>query len=180
MIQSANCSLLQLCAALALSAPSIGIAADAYVPGPGAEWARVEAAAAGMDAARLADAIEFAKSMETDFPSDFSMQQKIFGRPIGPVPTSRAATNGMVLRKGYIVAEWGDTAAVDPVYSAAKSFLSTLAGIASDRGLIEVRDPVKKTAKAKTSKIAAMRVAARRFRGGAAASRFRSAAAASA
>jgi CubicO group peptidase (beta-lactamase class C family) len=46
------------------------------------------------------------------------------------------------VRHGYIVAEWGDTRAVDPVYSIAKSVLSTLAGLAADGGLINVHDPV--------------------------------------
>jgi CubicO group peptidase (beta-lactamase class C family) len=47
------------------------------------------------------------------------------------------------VRRGYIVAEFGDIKANDPVYSVAKSFLSTVAGIAVDRGLIRnVDDPV--------------------------------------
>ena len=37
---------------------------------------------------------------------------------------------------GYIVAEFGDTKANDPVYSVAKSFLSTTASIAFAKGLI--------------------------------------------
>jgi CubicO group peptidase (beta-lactamase class C family) len=115
-----------------------------YVPGPGTAWERRAPATAGMDADALAAAVEFAKINETDFPGDFSTQEKIFGRPIGPVPASRAATNGIVLRHGYIVAEWGDTEAADPTYSVAKSFLSTLAGIAFEQGLIRDLDrPVK-------------------------------------
>jgi CubicO group peptidase (beta-lactamase class C family) len=120
--------------------------ADTYVPSPGPDWQRLSPEAAGMDATKLAAAIAFASSNETDFPADFSAQRRIFGRPLGPVPTSRAATNGIVLRHGYIVAEWGDTAAVDPVYSEAKSFVSTLTGLAANDGLIDIHDPVKKTA----------------------------------
>ena len=59
---------------------------------------------------------------------DFSTQEEIFGKLLGPMPTSRAATNGLVLRHGYIVAEWGDTERADPTYSVAKSVLSTIAG----------------------------------------------------
>ena len=56
-----------------------------------------------------------------------------------------AATNGMIIRHGYIAAEFGDTKAVDPIYSAAKSFLSTVCGLAVAQGLIrDVNDPVAK------------------------------------
>ena len=76
---------------------------------------------------------------------DFSTQEEIFGTLLGPMPTSRAATNGIVLRHGYIVAEWGDTRAVDPTYSVAKSVLSTLVGISHERGLIpDIHEPVAK------------------------------------
>jgi len=48
-----------------------------------------------------------------------------------------------VIRKGYIVAEFGDTQRVDPTYSVAKSYLSTLLGLAIDRGRIrKITDPV--------------------------------------
>jgi CubicO group peptidase (beta-lactamase class C family) len=41
-----------------------------------------------------------------------------------------------VLRGGLVVAEWGDTARADMTFSVAKSYLSILAGLAWDRGLI--------------------------------------------
>jgi CubicO group peptidase (beta-lactamase class C family) len=48
-----------------------------------------------------------------------------------------------VLRNGYIVAEWGDTRRVDMTFSVAKSYLSTTAGLAFDRGLIrDLHEPV--------------------------------------
>jgi CubicO group peptidase (beta-lactamase class C family) len=66
---------------------------------------------------------------------------------LGPLPKRRGEQNGLIIRHGYIVAEWGDTDQVDPTYSAAKSFLSTLCGLAVDRGLIKsVHDPVKQYA----------------------------------
>lgn len=74
---------------------------------------------------------------------NFSTQEEIFGKLLGPMPTSRAKTNGLVLRHGYIVAEWGDTQQPDPTYSVAKSLLSTLTGISVTKGLISnVQDPV--------------------------------------
>jgi CubicO group peptidase (beta-lactamase class C family) len=52
--------------------------------------------------------------------------------------------NGVIVRHGYIVAEFGDTAAVDPTYSVAKSYLSTLLGLSLDRGMIHsIQDPVR-------------------------------------
>ena len=63
--------------------------------------------------------------------------QEIFGKLLGPIPNSRAATNGIILRHGYIVAEWGDTKHADPTYSCAKSFLSVIMGITIDKGIVK-------------------------------------------
>ncbi len=115
-----------------------------YFPPKGDNWARITPEKAGMNAALLDSAVAFAKTQETtQMKPDFSSQEEIFGTLLGPMPTSRAATSGIVLRHGYIVAEWGDTRAVDPTYSVAKSVLSTLVGISHERGLIpDINDPV--------------------------------------
>lgn len=109
-------------------------------------WARLSPEKAGMNAGLLDEAVAFAKTQETQqMKPDFSTQEEIFGKLLGPMPTSRAATNGIILRHGYIVAEWGDTRAVDPTYSVAKSVLSTLVGISHERGLIpDIHEPVAK------------------------------------
>ena len=115
-----------------------------YYP-PAGSWERKPPGAVGMDAALLAKAVEFAMTQETNKPMDFSDQERIFGEPLGPLPKRRAHTNGLVVRHGYIVAEFGETTKVDPTYSAAKSYLSTIAGLAVDQGLIDnVHDPVGK------------------------------------
>ena len=141
--------LLALPFAVACTRPATPTAATAaaptaYFPAPGEGWLRQAPAAAGFDSARLAAAITFAQTQETtQMTPNFSTQEEIFGKLLGPMPTSRAATNGLILRHGYIVAEWGDTQRPDPTYSAAKSFLSTLLGISLDRGLIKnIKDPV--------------------------------------
>jgi len=84
----------------------------------------------GMNAAKLQQAIEYAQAHGStwDFEKD---QVRTFGAVLGPLPKQRAATNGIILRHGYIVAEFGDTKANDPVYSVAKSFLSTYAVLPS-------------------------------------------------
>ena len=141
--------LLALPFAVACTRPATPTAATvaaptAYFPAPGEGWLRQAPAAAGFDSARLAAAMAFAQTQETtQMTPNFSTQEEIFGKLLGPMPTSRAATNGLILRHGYIVAEWGDTQLPDPTYSAAKSFLSTLLGISLDRGLIkDLKDPV--------------------------------------
>jgi CubicO group peptidase (beta-lactamase class C family) len=109
--------------------------AASYFP-PAQTWQHKAPADLGMDPARLAEAIAFAQSHETERARDFSDQQKTFGTPLGSLPTKRAATNGVVIYKGYVVAEFGDTGFVDPTYSVAKSMLSTVAGVAVRDGRI--------------------------------------------
>lgn len=119
--------------------------AAAYFP-PAGQWARKSPAELGMDPARLAEAVAFAQAHETTRARDFSDQQQTFGQPLGSLPTRRAATNGLVIYKGYVVAEFGDTHFVDPTYSVAKSMLSTVTGIAVRDGRIADLDaPVGKT-----------------------------------
>ena len=114
-----------------------------YYPPPG-DWQKKAPAEVGMDAAKLRQAVEYAQAHGStwDFDKD---QVRTFGTPLGPLPKQRAATNGIILRHGYIVAEFGDTKTNDPVYSVAKSFLSTPFALAVAQGLIaDVNDPVAK------------------------------------
>lgn len=130
---------LSLVAGLLFAAP---IAAQTPYYPPAGSWARRTPAELGMDPERLAAAIEFARSRETTREIDFSDQERIFGSLLGSVPTRRATTNGLVIYKGYVVAEFGDTTWVDPTYSAAKSMMATVAGIAVRDGLIRLDEPV--------------------------------------
>jgi CubicO group peptidase (beta-lactamase class C family) len=137
-MKSRICFLLSaiLCASTAL------VAQKSYFP-PAGKWQRKSPSELGLDPAKLQQAVEFAQANGStwDFEKD---QVRTFGAVLGPLPKSRAATNGIILRHGYIAAEFGDVQANDPVYSVAKSFLSTVASIAVARGLIrDVNDPVK-------------------------------------
>jgi CubicO group peptidase (beta-lactamase class C family) len=117
--------------------------AATYFP-PAGTWQHKSPAAVGLDSVKLQQAVDYAlaNGSKWDFDKD---QVRTFGTPLGPLPKSRAATNGIILRHGYIVAQFGDVKAADPVYSVAKSFLSTVAGVAVARGLIKnVNDPVAK------------------------------------
>src|SRR5262245_52659749 len=114
---------------LALVLPAFGAIAQAPAPQPAAKATSVQAAAyfppkgswehrapaeVGMDADKLAAAVAFATAHPTDWPQDFHTQEQMFGRLLGPLPKTRADTNGLVIRRGYVVAEFGDVAAVDP------------------------------------------------------------------
>ena len=126
---------------------SMGVAAAPVAPyfPPAGEWARKAPAELGMDPAALAAAVQYAQSQETQRAIDFSDQEKTFGSRLGSMPSRRAHTNGVVIYKGYVVAEFGDTAFVDPTYSVAKSMLSTVAGVAQRDGRIgKLNEPVGK------------------------------------
>ena len=112
-----------------------------YFPPPGDAWERREPAELGMHPGRLAAAVRFAIENETSMPVDLEagMRERLAGKPhnelLGPLKP-RGSANGLVLRHGYIVAEWGDTRRVDMTFSVTKSYLATVAGLALDRGRI--------------------------------------------
>ena len=118
---------------------AVGAASAVYYP-PAGSWAKKTPAEVGMDPVKLDDAVSFARARESERQMDFSDQERIFGSLLGSVPTRRAHTNGLVIYKGYVVAEFGDTTWVDPTYSVAKSMLSTVAAIAARDGKIRNLD----------------------------------------
>ena len=124
----------------AVSAQARAVPGTAYVPPPGT-WARRAPADAGVDPARLDSAIAFAIRSESRAPRDLEAAHfQTFGReplgdPVAPFST-RGDPSGLVIRGGYVIAAWGDPARVDMTFSVTKSFLSTVVGLAHDRGLI--------------------------------------------
>jgi CubicO group peptidase (beta-lactamase class C family) len=48
----------------------------------------------------------------------------------------RAPLNGIIIHHGYVVAEWGETRKVDMTHSVSKTFLTTVVGLAWQKGLI--------------------------------------------
>ncbi|MET0981331.1 MAG: serine hydrolase, partial [Telluria sp.] len=123
-------------------AGAIAAPAAPYFP-PAGEWAHKQPAALGMDPKALAAAVQYAQSHETERALDFSDQDATFGTRLGSMPTRRARTNGVVIYKGFVVAEFGDTSFVDPTYSVAKSMLATVAGVAVRDGRIgKLDEPV--------------------------------------
>ena len=105
------------------------------------DWQRRTPAQAGLDAAALADAITFAVANENPAPKDLARAHaqgigasEPFDTPIGPFK-ERGATNGLIVKNGYVVAEWGDPARVDMTFSVTKTFLSTVVGLAVAEGV---------------------------------------------
>ena len=124
-------------------------AADVYWPEAGDRWARRAPREVGLDSVRLAQAIAFAIASESKGPRNLeTLHYQTFGREpfgvaVGPF-SERGDPTGIILRHGYIVAEWGDPERVDMTFSVSKSFLSTTVGLAVDRGLIrDVNDLVR-------------------------------------
>jgi len=111
-------------------------AVDGYTPGTGNDWERRQPEDVGMDATALSTAIEFiiASDATTEHAGRVALDLPD-NDILGPLK-ERGEVNGMVLCHGYVVAEWGDTQRVDMTYSISKSYLSTAAGLALDRGLI--------------------------------------------
>jgi CubicO group peptidase (beta-lactamase class C family) len=122
-----------------------------HVPGP--EWEARAPTSLGLSADALAAAAHYHRKHESAWPRDFITAS---GRYIGVADepeTSevlggvrpRGEPNGMVIRDGFVAAEWGDTRRADMTFSVAKSYLAVLAGVAVDRGLLALDDRVGET-----------------------------------
>ena len=117
-----------------------------YFPAYG-QWESRQPESMGVDTALLNRAIAFAVENEIDYPKDLRIPiLQSFGREpgfriMGPV-VDRGGASGVVIRKGYIIATWGDIEKPDQTFSATKSYLSTVAGLAWDDGLFGVTDKV--------------------------------------
>lgn len=152
-------------ALLLLAGAKTADAQAVYYPGRDADWERRAPAQVGMNAARLAEAVAFAKAAEAKSPRDLeaahyqTFGREPFGDAVGPFK-ERGPQTGIVLRHGYIVAEWGEPDRVDMTFSVTKSFLSTVVGLAWDRRMIPdldapVRDAMAPIVPAAPSSLAA-------------------------
>jgi len=119
-----------------------------YYP-PRGSWERASPETNGMDTAKLTAAIDLAQSKAVVEPKDlaiaitdsFSPREPDF-RILGPTKP-REDSSGLVIRKGFIVAEWGDVDRVDMTFSAVKSYLSTIMALALRDGLVDnIQAPV--------------------------------------
>jgi CubicO group peptidase (beta-lactamase class C family) len=125
--------------ASAAQAPST---ASRYFP-PAGVWPPRDPPALGLDKVKLDDAIAFAianqnpntKDLAVDIPSTFRNEAP-YNNVIGPTQ-ERTGSNGVIIRRGYVAAQWGDTNRADMTFSVTKTFLSTVVGLAFDRGSIK-------------------------------------------
>ena len=112
-----------------------------YYPDRGS-WEHRSPASMGVDAERLSNAIDSIKAHEYTGPKDLrrailkGFEREPYHQILGPV-RRRGGPAGMILKEGYVIAEWGDTQRVDMTFSVTKSYLSTVAGLAVDAGLIQ-------------------------------------------
>ncbi len=112
---------------------------------PDKEWQIKKPAEVGMDAELLQAAVDFAVASETNAPRDLKLNhyrsfgREPFGEAIGPIK-DRGDQTGIIIKNGYVVAQWGEPWRIDMTHSVTKSFLSTVVGLAYDRGLIKSID----------------------------------------
>jgi hypothetical protein len=109
-------------ATVALAAAASAQTTAPYFPERG-DWQSRPPQQSGFDVARLEEAIRFAVANENPAPKDQAqVQRQTFGKSephseiIGPMKV-RAALNGLIVHRGYVVAEWGDTNSVDMTHS---------------------------------------------------------------
>ena len=104
--------------------------------------------AAGIDSEQLAVLIDLAIRHETELIVGIdtaSTKARRLRKGLGPNAdtrvdgpfTPRGRANGLVVRRGQVIARWGDTSFVSEIASATKSFLSLLCGVAHEHDLIE-------------------------------------------
>lgn len=117
-----------------------------YVP-PAEPAAWAECRSSAFDAAgnfAAGNETKWSRDLALEIPRQFD-EQPPWNEVLGPV-RPRGGPNGLILRGGHIVAEWGNTKQIDQTFSVAKSYLSIVAGLAFDRGLIrEVNEPICRT-----------------------------------
>ena len=119
-----------------------------YFPPKDGKWKQKSPESVGIDKEKLFQAVSFAKGNEYSGSRDLEIailkafEHEPYHKILGPTK-HRGGSAGIILKDGYIVAEWGDVSRVDMTFSVTKSYLSTVAGLALDDNVIEnITDPV--------------------------------------
>jgi CubicO group peptidase (beta-lactamase class C family) len=109
---------------------------------PDSTWQTKKPAELKMNAALIDSAISFAihNDSKTDYDLRIANLKAYANEPnyriAGPM-RERGKPAGIILKNGYIIAQWGDIKRVDMTFSVSKSFLSTVAGLAVDDHLLK-------------------------------------------
>ncbi|MGE5519506.1 MAG: serine hydrolase domain-containing protein [Candidatus Dadabacteria bacterium] len=112
---------------------------------PDTNWQTRTPAEENMRAGLVDSAVKFAlhNDSKTDYDLRIANLKAYANEPgyriLGPM-RERGKPAGVIIRHGYIVAQWGDVNRVDMTFSATKSYLSTIAGLAVDDKLIKTVD----------------------------------------
>ena len=139
-----------LCLVLAVLMPVLALAQKStrYFP-PAGSWEKRTPSGLGFDPAKLETAIQYSiehqnqktKNLAEDIVNTFRSEAP-YNNLIGPTQ-DRTGMNGVIVRRGFVAAEWGDTNRADMTFSVTKTFLSTVVGLAHSRGLIkDLKSPV--------------------------------------
>ncbi|WP_215397537.1 serine hydrolase domain-containing protein [Rheinheimera oceanensis] len=118
------------------------VAAEHYFP-PAGQWQQATPQSLGVNAEKLQQAVDYAIASENPAAKDQAIvQATTFGarepydQIIGPMSV-RAGANGLIVYRGKVIAQWGDTQKVDMTHSISKTFLTTVTGLALQDGLIQ-------------------------------------------
>jgi CubicO group peptidase (beta-lactamase class C family) len=125
-------------------------AQNIYFPARGEAWATKSPQAVGVDPGKLQQAVDYAMANEYSGSKDMRIailegfQREPYHKIAGPTK-KRGGPAGMIIKNGYVIAQWGDVQRVDMTFSVTKSYLSTMAGLAVDDGLVSsLQDKVSK------------------------------------
>lgn len=114
---------------------------ETYFPERNTTWQEKSPKEFKIDTERLKEAVSFAENNEYSGSRDLRIailkgfEREPFHEILGPTK-KRGGPAGMILKNGYVIAKWGNTKRIDMTFSVTKSFLSTMAGLAEDKGLI--------------------------------------------
>ncbi len=109
---------------------------------PDTAWQTKKPVELNMSGQLLDSAVAFALHNENKVEKDLRIaNMKAYANEPGYTITGpmkeRGGPAGLIIKNGFIVAQWGDVNRVDMTFSATKSFLSTVAGLAIDEGLVK-------------------------------------------
>jgi hypothetical protein len=119
--------------------PAAGAMAQATYFPDRLDWQHKKPEEVGMNPALVNEAVQIAIAAETPGPKDMALfLHSSFGKEpysnlVGPVK-DRGGASGIITRHGYVVAEWGDPKRADISNSVTKTFLTTVVGLAWQRG----------------------------------------------
>lgn len=133
-----------LVAGLVVLAISSAFTQSIYYP-PAGNWEKRSPSSLGFNEQKLNAAVAFAETNEYKGSRDLriatleSFAHEPYHELAGPTK-KRGGPAGMIIRKGYVAAQWGDVNRVDMTFSVTKSYLAAVAGIAYDRKRINSFD----------------------------------------